>query len=191
MQNDIVKRFYATACARSRRFECNLRKENMISFGEATCLWSLQIVWILGGNTVFMHSPLPGAAARGHCRLSISASVLKTKLNVSWTLWSKKCFLDNENNQFSGWPNPCIGYHSFTDSWCCSSRSLSSQHQYFCFQNQTKCFLETLIHFFFKIMQLINVQGDLTDISAKKEVMLSITHRVLHHACQRVNFEIK
>ena len=50
MQNSIVKRFDATACARSRCFECNLRMENMISFGEATCLWSSQLVW---GNTVY------------------------------------------------------------------------------------------------------------------------------------------
>ena len=38
MQNSIVKRFDATACARSRCFQCNLRMANMISIGEATCL---------------------------------------------------------------------------------------------------------------------------------------------------------
>ena len=52
MQNNIVKRFNATVCARSRCFECNLRIENMISFGGATCLWSLKSFWILGGYTV-------------------------------------------------------------------------------------------------------------------------------------------
>ena len=47
ISNKIVNKFDATACAQSRCFECNLRMENMISFGEATCLWSSQSVWIL------------------------------------------------------------------------------------------------------------------------------------------------
>ena len=54
MQSDIEKRFDATAGARSRCYECNLRMENMISFGEATCLWSSQSVRILRGNTVVL-----------------------------------------------------------------------------------------------------------------------------------------
>ena len=52
MQNNIVKRFDATACTWWRCFGCNLRMENMISFGEATFLWSVQSVWIHRGNTV-------------------------------------------------------------------------------------------------------------------------------------------
>ena len=51
MQNDTVNKFDATACARSRCFECNLPMENTITCGEATCLWSLQSVWIYSGNT--------------------------------------------------------------------------------------------------------------------------------------------
>ena len=54
MQNDIVYFFNATACAQWRCFECNLRMENVMSFDEATCLWSLQSVWILRGNTVYI-----------------------------------------------------------------------------------------------------------------------------------------
>ena len=53
MQNHIETRFDATACARSRCFECNIRMESMLSFGEATGLWILQSVWILRGNTVW------------------------------------------------------------------------------------------------------------------------------------------
>ena len=34
MQKNIVKGFDAIACAQSRCFECNLRMENTISFGE-------------------------------------------------------------------------------------------------------------------------------------------------------------
>ena len=52
MQNNIMKRFDATACAQSRCFECNLWVENMITFVKATCLWSSKSLWILRGNTV-------------------------------------------------------------------------------------------------------------------------------------------
>ena len=52
MQNYAAKKCDGTAFARSRCFECNLRMENMISSGEATCLWSLQSVWLLRGNKV-------------------------------------------------------------------------------------------------------------------------------------------
>ena len=55
MQKNIVKRVDATACARRRCFGCNLPMENMISFGEATCPWSSQSVWIIRGYTVHDH----------------------------------------------------------------------------------------------------------------------------------------
>ena len=34
-----------------------------------------------------------------------SASVFKSKQNIFWILWSRKCFVCNGNTYFSGWPN--------------------------------------------------------------------------------------
>ena len=51
MQNTIVNNI-ATVCARARCFICNLHMKHRTSFGEATCLWRLQSVWIFRGHTV-------------------------------------------------------------------------------------------------------------------------------------------
>ena len=69
MQNQIVRKFDATACARSRCFESILRMENMISFGEATCPRSSQSVWIIRRNTVLVQ-PAP-------CRSLASAPTVR------------------------------------------------------------------------------------------------------------------
>ena len=58
MQNQIVRNFDATACARSRCFECILWIENIIVFDEATCLRCSQSFWTLRGNTVLVQ-PAP------------------------------------------------------------------------------------------------------------------------------------
>ena len=50
--------------------------------------------------------------------------------------------------------------------------SKAPRKQCFCFQNDIKYFLDTLIqNFLMYIMNLTNFQGDLTDISAKKEAL--------------------
>ena len=38
-----------------------------------------------------------------------SASFFKIKLRILWILWSRKDFIDNENDYFSGWPNRYFG----------------------------------------------------------------------------------
>ena len=53
-----------------------------------------------------------------------------------------------------------------------ASKDFSGYQQCFCFQNQIKYFLDTVIQkTFFKIIKINNFLGDLTDISAKQEAL--------------------
>ena len=90
-------RFDATACARLRCFKCNLRMENMISFGEVACLWSLRIIQKLRGYTVCLQS----ASSR-----TISWLLISVYLFIMYVCYIETDRRHQWRRQTSSWKRP-------------------------------------------------------------------------------------